>query len=132
MESKRLETRLGPLAWQTSGHGPTLVLFAGALANHDLWREVVGALEDRYRCITIDLPLGAHPWPLAAGADRSATASPASPRVDWTTSGLNRSSGRYVAIGEWPTISSPPSPVAARNSSSTPPRRSRGSTGRFC
>jgi hypothetical protein len=29
-------------------------------------------LEDRYRCITIDLPLGAHRWPLSAGADRSA------------------------------------------------------------
>jgi len=73
MESKRLETRLGPLAWQSSGHGPALVFFAGALANHDLWRDVVAALQDRYRCITIDLPLGAHPWPLAPGADRSAT-----------------------------------------------------------
>jgi pimeloyl-ACP methyl ester carboxylesterase len=73
MESKKLETRLGPLAWQSSGQGPTLVFFAGALANHDLWRDVVAALEDRYRCITIDLPLGAHPWPLSAGADRSAT-----------------------------------------------------------
>jgi hypothetical protein len=31
------------------------------------------ALEDRYRCITIDLPLGGHPWPLSTGADRSAT-----------------------------------------------------------
>ena len=73
MESKRLETRLGPLAWQSSGQGPALVFFAGALANHDLWRDVVAALKDRYRCITIDLPLGAHPWPLSAGADRSAT-----------------------------------------------------------
>jgi pimeloyl-ACP methyl ester carboxylesterase len=73
MESERLETRLGPLAWRSSGGGPTLVFFAGALANHDLWRDVVVALEDRYRCITIDLPLGAHPWPLAAGADRSAS-----------------------------------------------------------
>jgi pimeloyl-ACP methyl ester carboxylesterase len=73
MESKRLETRLGPLAWQSSGQGPTLVFLAGALANHDLWRDVVAALEDRYRCITIDLPLGAHPWPLPSGADRSAT-----------------------------------------------------------
>jgi pimeloyl-ACP methyl ester carboxylesterase len=36
------------------------VFFAGALANGDLWRDVVLALEDRYRCITIDLPLGAH------------------------------------------------------------------------
>jgi pimeloyl-ACP methyl ester carboxylesterase len=73
MESKRLETRLGPLACRSTGRGPTLVFFAGALANHDLWRDVVAALQDRYRCITIDLPLGAHPWPLSAGADRSAT-----------------------------------------------------------
>ena len=42
------------------------------LANHNLWRDVVCALEDRYRCITIDLPLGAHTWPLSPGADRSA------------------------------------------------------------
>jgi pimeloyl-ACP methyl ester carboxylesterase len=48
------------------------VFFAGALANRDLWRDVVTRLEDRYRCITIDLPLGAHSWPLSPGADRSA------------------------------------------------------------
>lgn len=73
MESGRLETRLGPLAWRSSGRGPALVFFAGALANGDLWRDVVVALEDRYRCITVDLPLGAHPWQLSPGADRSAT-----------------------------------------------------------
>jgi len=72
MESGTLETRLGPLAWQSSGSGPALVFFPGALANHDLWRDVIAALEDRYRCITIDLPLGGHPWPLDEGADRSA------------------------------------------------------------
>src|SRR5262245_24333973 len=71
-ESNRLETRLGYLSCRSSGEGPPLVLFAGALANHDLWRDVVGSLEDRYRCISIDLPLGAHPWPLSTGADRSA------------------------------------------------------------
>jgi pimeloyl-ACP methyl ester carboxylesterase len=72
-EARRLATRLGPLAWRSSGEGPPLVFFAGALANGDLWRDVIGALEDRYRCITVDLPLGAHPWPLSPGADRSAT-----------------------------------------------------------
>jgi pimeloyl-ACP methyl ester carboxylesterase len=72
MESAQLETRLGPLAWQSSGEGPAIVFFAGALANHDLWRDVVVALEPHYRCITVDLPLGAHPWPLSPGADRSA------------------------------------------------------------
>ncbi len=71
MESKTLETRLGPIAWSSSGRGPTLVFLAGALANGDLWRDVVAALEDRYRCITIDLPLGAHRQPLSPGADRS-------------------------------------------------------------
>src|SRR5690242_10618618 len=68
-----LRTRLGPLAWRESGSGPPMVFFAGALANGDLWRDVVAALGDRYRCITIDLPLGAHPWPLNPDADRSAT-----------------------------------------------------------
>jgi pimeloyl-ACP methyl ester carboxylesterase len=72
MESGTLETRLGPLAWQSSGTGPALVFYAGALANHDLWRDVIASLADRYRCVTVDLPLGAHPWPLRKGADRSA------------------------------------------------------------
>jgi pimeloyl-ACP methyl ester carboxylesterase len=67
-----LETRLGQLAWRSSGQGAPIVFFAGALANHDLWRDVVAALDDRYRCITIDLPLGSHPWPLSTDADRSA------------------------------------------------------------
>jgi pimeloyl-ACP methyl ester carboxylesterase len=70
---ERLDTRLGPLAWRSSGQGPALVFFAGALANHDLWRDVIAALQSRYRCVTIDLPLGAHPWPLRREADRSAT-----------------------------------------------------------
>jgi pimeloyl-ACP methyl ester carboxylesterase len=73
MESERLATRLGPLAWRASGRGPAVVFFAGALANGDLWRDVAAALADRYRCITVDLPLGAHRWPLAPGADRSPT-----------------------------------------------------------
>jgi pimeloyl-ACP methyl ester carboxylesterase len=72
MESGVLDTRLGPLAWQSSGHGPALVFFAGALAHHDLWRDVIARLRDRYRCVTVDLPLGAHSRPLADGADRSA------------------------------------------------------------
>ncbi len=73
IDAGRLETRLGPLAWRSTGRGPALVFYAGAMANGDLWRDVVAALADRYRCITIDLPLGAHPWPLSEGADRSAT-----------------------------------------------------------
>ena len=72
-QAHTLQTRLGPLAWRSSGEGPPLVFFAGALANQDLWRDVVARLEDRHRCITIDLPLGAHPWPVSREADRSVT-----------------------------------------------------------
>lgn len=71
-QTQTLKTRLGPLAYRSSGSGPALVFFAGALANGELWRDVVAALEDRYRCITVDLPLGAGRWPLSPGADRSA------------------------------------------------------------
>jgi len=45
MESGRLESRLGPLAWQSPGQGPAVVFFAGAFANHELWRDVVTALQ---------------------------------------------------------------------------------------
>lgn len=72
MEPSRLETRVGPLAWRSSGQGQALVFFAGALANGDLWRDVVALLDHRFRCVTIDLPLGAHPWPMSTDADRSA------------------------------------------------------------
>jgi pimeloyl-ACP methyl ester carboxylesterase len=73
MESQVLETRLGPVTWRSTGQGPALVFFAGALANGDLWRDVIARLRDDYRCITVDLPLGAHSRPLSPGADRSAT-----------------------------------------------------------
>jgi pimeloyl-ACP methyl ester carboxylesterase len=70
-ESGRLETRVGPLSWRSTGSGPAIVFFAGALANQGLWRDVIGRLEDRLRCITVDLPLGAHPEPLPGKPDRS-------------------------------------------------------------
>src|SRR3954464_9835676 len=70
MES--LPTRLGPIAYRTRGEGPPLVFFAGALANGALWEDVVAALEADYRCLTVDLPLGAPAQPLNEGADRSA------------------------------------------------------------
>lgn len=53
-----LATRLGTVAWRSSGDGPPIVFFAGALANGDLWRDVMASLHDRYRCISVDLPLG--------------------------------------------------------------------------
>ena len=59
-------------------------------------------------------------------------ASPASPRAGWTPSAWHRSPGRCGVTVGWPATSSRPWPVSARSSCSTPPRRSRDSTGRSC
>jgi pimeloyl-ACP methyl ester carboxylesterase len=46
-----------------------LVFAHGWLANANLWRNVVDLLADRFRCVTLDLPLGSHRVPTRAGAD---------------------------------------------------------------
>jgi pimeloyl-ACP methyl ester carboxylesterase len=51
------------------GNGPTLVFVHGWLANANLWRNVIDVLADEYRCIAIDMPLGAHRTSLHPGAD---------------------------------------------------------------
>jgi pimeloyl-ACP methyl ester carboxylesterase len=47
------------------------VFLHGVLVNADLWRKVVPLLADRYRCISPDLPLGAHQLPTTGRADLS-------------------------------------------------------------
>ena len=64
MESKTLETRLGPLAWRSSGTGPALVFFAGALANG-------GSVARRRRRARGPLPLH-HDRPPAGSASLAA------------------------------------------------------------
>lgn len=54
------------------GEGPALVFAHGWLANANLWRGVVDRLADRFTCIALDLPLGAHRTPLDPDADLSA------------------------------------------------------------
>jgi pimeloyl-ACP methyl ester carboxylesterase len=55
------------------GAGPTLVFAHGWLANANLWRTVVDALASEFRCVVLDLPLGAHRVSMAPDADLSPT-----------------------------------------------------------
>lgn len=48
------------LRYREVGDGPPLLFVHGLLVNGDLWRKVVPLLSSRFRCITPDLPLGAH------------------------------------------------------------------------
>ena len=71
-ESIQLSLAQGSVEAFTRGEGPPLVFVHGWLANANLWRKVVDVLADRYRCIVLDLPFGAHRVPLAEDADLSA------------------------------------------------------------
>jgi pimeloyl-ACP methyl ester carboxylesterase len=72
-EARALELDGGTLEYFERGSGPTLLLTHGWLANANLWRRVVEALHNRFRCIALDLPLGSHRTPMDAGADLSPT-----------------------------------------------------------
>jgi pimeloyl-ACP methyl ester carboxylesterase len=66
---KDIELSAGTIRYRDSGSGPTIVFVHGALVDGALWRKVVPLLQDRYRCIVPDLPLGSHTIPMKPSAD---------------------------------------------------------------
>ena len=72
-ECRTLDLPQGRVECFERGHGPALVFAHGWLANANLWRTVVAALAPRYRCLTLDLPLGSHRVPVDADADLTPT-----------------------------------------------------------
>jgi pimeloyl-ACP methyl ester carboxylesterase len=73
MEAEMSEVRLpqGPINYRESGDGPAIVFAHGLLVDGRLWRKVTPLLEDRFRCIVPDLPLGSHRRPMNPDADLS-------------------------------------------------------------
>jgi pimeloyl-ACP methyl ester carboxylesterase len=61
----------GTIQYRESGEGPPIVFVHGLLVDGRLWRKVTPLLEDRYRCIVPDLPLGSHRTPMNPDADLS-------------------------------------------------------------
>jgi pimeloyl-ACP methyl ester carboxylesterase len=67
-----IELSAGTIEYEdTGGDGPTIVFSHGLLMDGSLWRNVVPALRDDYRCVLPVLPLGAHRRPMRADADLS-------------------------------------------------------------
>jgi pimeloyl-ACP methyl ester carboxylesterase len=62
-EHKELKLPQGTIRYHNTGSGPAVVFVHGALVNANLWRNVVKELAKDARCITLDLPLGAHESP---------------------------------------------------------------------
>jgi pimeloyl-ACP methyl ester carboxylesterase len=71
-ESSRLQLAQGDIEVFSRGAGPPVVFAHGWLSNANLWRGVIDRLADRFRCIALDLPLGAHRLAVNADADLSA------------------------------------------------------------
>jgi pimeloyl-ACP methyl ester carboxylesterase len=61
----------GTIRYRESGDGPPVVFVHGLLVDGRLWRKVTPLLEDRFRCIVPDLPLGSHTTAMNADADLS-------------------------------------------------------------
>src|SRR3954467_3770857 len=61
----------GTLNYRESGEGPPIVFAHGLLVDGRLWRKVTPLLEDRFRCIVPDLPLGSHRTPMSPDAELS-------------------------------------------------------------
>jgi pimeloyl-ACP methyl ester carboxylesterase len=59
----------GTLHYQQSGSSAPIVFLHGYLQGANLWDPVVRLLDGEYRCITPELPFGAHPTPMRPDAD---------------------------------------------------------------
>ena len=69
-EAHELEIGGGRLRAHVRGTGEAIVFVHGVLLNANVWRTVVERLAPDFRCVTLDLPLGAHLLPMP-GADRT-------------------------------------------------------------
>jgi pimeloyl-ACP methyl ester carboxylesterase len=67
--ARELELHQGRLRCFETGTGATIVFAHGLLVNANLWRKVVAELSSEFRCVSLDLPLGAHTLPVPEDAD---------------------------------------------------------------
>ena len=69
MSTKHVDLSSGRIRYRDTGDGPPIVFVHGLLVDGRLWRKVTPALEGGFRCLTPDLPLGAHTVPMKPDAD---------------------------------------------------------------
>jgi pimeloyl-ACP methyl ester carboxylesterase len=67
--AQTLDRPQGSVRYFDAGAGSPIVFAHGLLVNANLWRKVVAQLSSEFRCIVLDLPLGAHTLPMPEAAD---------------------------------------------------------------
>jgi len=73
MSEQQIELSSGTIRYRDVGHGPTVVFVHGLLVDGSLWRKVVPPLQDQFRCIVPDWPLGSHTIQMKPTADLTPT-----------------------------------------------------------
>ena len=73
-EQATVDLPQGTVSYRERGEGPPVLFVHGLFVNGDHWRKVVPLLAGSHRCITPDLPLGAHSRPLPGAAERTVPA----------------------------------------------------------
>jgi pimeloyl-ACP methyl ester carboxylesterase len=71
LSTKHVDLSSGRIRYRDTGEGPPIVFVHGLLVDGRLWRKVTPPLEGEFRCLTPDLPLGAHTIPMSGDADVS-------------------------------------------------------------
>ncbi len=69
--SQEVSLPQGTIRYCDQGTGPTLVFIHGLLVNNLLWSRLFPLLQEHFRCLAPDLPLGAHSHPLHSDVDLS-------------------------------------------------------------
>ncbi|GAA2590724.1 alpha/beta hydrolase [Actinomadura fulvescens] len=66
-----IELSQGTIRYREAGAGPPIVFLHGYVMDGRLWDGVIERLAGEFRCIALDLPMGAHTVPMAPDADLS-------------------------------------------------------------
>lgn len=70
-EPRELGLPAGQLRYFEAGSGAPIVFVHGLLVNANIWRKLFSALSPDFRCIALELPMGAHALPMSDDADLS-------------------------------------------------------------
>jgi pimeloyl-ACP methyl ester carboxylesterase len=68
---REVQLAAGTVRYHDQGQGPAIVFVHGLGVGGSLWRKVVAALMNSYRCVTPDWPLGSHTTAMKPDADMS-------------------------------------------------------------
>ena len=85
-DTKSATLDAGPVSYRESGGGAPILFVHGFLNDAALWRKVVPLLDEDFRCIAPDWPLGSHRTAMRPDADLTPPGLARMSPTSWTRS----------------------------------------------